>query len=113
MQLEVLLLLHREPEQWRSAADVNDALRSSLAATRTHLEELCATGLIECQTGDEPRYRFAPLRPGDAEVVVKLADLFRDRFYAVADLIYASRRGSAIAFADAFMIKKGRKKDDG
>lgn len=112
IQLEVLLFLHRRPEHWHSAAEVNDALRSSIAATRTHLEELCGSALIECQPGTDSRYRFAPSRPGDVEVVDKLAILFRDRFHSIVDLIYASRRSSALAFADAFKIKKGGK-DDG
>lgn len=112
IQLEVLLLLHRLPERWHSAATVNDALRSSIASTRTHLEELCRTGLIECQPGDDALYRFAPSRPEDVEVVGKLAILFRDRFHSIVDLIYASRRSSALAFADAFRVKKGGK-DDG
>lgn len=112
MQLEVLLHMHREAERWLSATEVNGALRSSLAATAKHLEELCSSGLLECRTGADPTYHFAPSRPGDAEVIAKLADLFRDRFHSVVDLIYVSRRSSARAFADAFKIKKGDK-DDG
>jgi hypothetical protein len=107
MQLEVLLLLHREADRWWTASGANLELRSSLDATYKHLRDLCDSKLVEIRPGAEPQFRFAPAKPEDLVLVASLAELFRTRFYSVVESVYTSERKGIRAFADAFKLKKG------
>lgn len=110
LQLETLLFLAREPEQWWSAAVVSRELRSSPEAAAAQLGRLHELGLLEAKTEPERAFRFQPREPAHVEIVATLEALHRQRFHAVVDLIYA--RDRAQVFADAFKIKK-TEDDDG
>lgn len=111
LQLELLLLLHRDPNQWWTAEAVHRAHPSTIDATRGYLHALCVARLVECRDEAEPLFRFAPARPQDAATVGVLAALFRTHYYSIVEAIYAPRRRDIHAFADAFKLNK--KKGDG
>jgi hypothetical protein len=110
LQLEALLFLAREPEQWWSAGAVSRELRSSPDAAAVQLERLRELGLLESRAAPEEAFRFNPREPAHVAIVADLAVLHRERFHAVVDMIYA--RDRAQVFADAFKIKK-TEDDDG
>jgi len=110
LQLEALLFLAREPEQWCSAGAVSRELRSSPEAAAAQLERLSELGLLEARSDPEPAFRFSPRDPTHVTVVAALSVLHRERFHAVVDMIYA--RDRAQVFADAFKLKK-TEDDDG
>lgn len=112
LQLETLLFLAREPEQWWSAAVVSRELRSSPEAAAAQLGRLHELGLLETKTEPERAFRFQPRESAHVVIVAALAALHRERFHAVVDMIYARDRDRAQVFADAFKIKK-TEDDDG
>jgi hypothetical protein len=111
-QLEVLLLLHKFPERWWTPEEVDRELRSAVATTRQHLDELCKAGLVAMQAEAAPTFRFAPTGDRDRAVVDALSERFRTHFHTVVETIYTPGRGSLQDFADAFTFKKGGQ-DDG
>jgi len=113
MQLELLMLLSREPERWWTADAAHRELRSSLEACAADLRTLTKEGLAEASTDGEPRYRYRLARPEDEPVIERLRELFRTHFHALVHSVYAGRRRQARTFADAFKIKKSGKDDDG
>lgn len=110
LQLEALLFLAREPEQWWSADAVYRELRSSPEAALAQLTRLHELGLLETRTEPGRAFRFQPREPQHVALVAALAALHRERFHSVVDMIYA--RDRAQVFADAFKLKK-TEDDDG
>jgi hypothetical protein len=112
LQLEILLLLHKSPEQWWTPEQVDREVRSAVDTTRQHLQKLCDAGLIEMQSGADPSFQFAPKDERDRAVVDTLSERFRTHFHTVVEAIYSPGRGALQDFADAFTFKKGGH-DDG
>jgi hypothetical protein len=104
-QLEVLLLLRKEPEKWWSEADVFEAIRSSLPSVVDRLAQLSAAGFLERRDGHPLLYRYAPDTPSRAKLVEELAEAYRHRRIAVIDAIYG-RHNPAAEFARAFKLKR-------
>ena len=50
-ELEVLLLLYRDPSRWWTAEQVNRELLTSAHSAITHLEDLRSVQLVEERTG--------------------------------------------------------------
>ena len=105
-QVDVLLLLARSPEEWRSGEEIRTALRidESGVAART-FDELCAAGLIEADGGHPVRYRYAPSSARDSSAVELLALAYNERPVTLVRAIYA-RPTPAQSFADAFRLRK-------
>jgi hypothetical protein len=110
-ELEALLLLARDPERWWSAEAVDQLLRASREGITAQLERLADAGLLDVDTQNERRFRFAPRAPEHAQIVTALMALHRDRFHALVDLVYD--RDRARQFANAFKIKSSKDDDDG
>lgn len=113
MQLEMLMLLAREPDRWWTADAIHRELRSSLQGAALDLQHLVNEGLAEASEESEDRYRLKLARAEDEPVMTRLAELFRTHFHAVIHAVYAGRRRGIHAFADAFRIKKPGKDGDG
>ena len=105
-QVDVLLLLARTPEQWRSGEEIRTGLRidETGVAART-FDELRAARLIEVDDGDPIRYRYAPADPRDRAAVDLLALAYNERPVTLVRAIYA-RPTPAQSFADAFRLRK-------
>ena len=105
-QVDVLLLLARSPEQWRSGEEIRTALRidENGVAART-FEELRAAGLIEVDGSHPVRYRYAPTNAQDRAAVELLALAYNERPVTLVRAIYA-RPTPAQSFADAFRLRK-------
>ena len=111
-QLEVLLLLERDPSRWWTAESVTVELRTSVHSASLCLQHLTRARLIEQREGGPDAFRFNPARAEDAASVRELVALFQQRMSSVINAIYAPKRDTLKDFADAFrIIKKGD--DDG
>lgn len=88
-QLEVFLLLARNPDRWWSCDDIADELRASPVAARQALQQLVSGYLLEF-TGGGPAalFRFKPADPSVDELVPLLAQLHRHRLTALAAFIH-------------------------
>ena len=97
--LEVLLLLHAEPDRAWTADDVAAQLVTKPPAAAGFLGHLRDHGLASEQDG---RFRYAPHRAVDA-----LAAAYAARRHTVISLIFDRPDPAASALADAFRFRKG------
>ena len=105
-QLEVLLLLHAEPERSFTAAEVSQRVYTVPAAALLRLDELATAGLLTSDGAGDPRYRYAPASPALGSRVDALARAYRADRVAVVRLIYDVPRDPVRSFADAFRLRK-------
>ena len=105
MQLETLLALHLEPEEWWTARRLGKQLGIAAWAVRERLEDLATRGFLEVKTADDVAFRYAPTSPEEAAAVSSLARIYYQRPAGVLSLIRASRPDPVRAFADAFRLK--------
>jgi hypothetical protein len=104
-QLELLLLLHGEPEQAWTAADASRALRAPERLLAGQLADFYAAGVLTAAGTDELAYRFSAGGP-HARAVDELAATVRQRKRAVHDLILRGPSGDVQVFSDAFRLRR-------
>lgn len=104
-QLEILLLLHREPEREWTARDVSQAIYTVPASATLRLEGLAAAGFAESTGGADPRYRFSPRSAQLRQQVDMLAEAYRADRVAVIKLIFSRPPDPVQSFADAFRLR--------
>jgi hypothetical protein len=83
-ELEVLLLLARDPARWWSADAINQELRASMVSARRHLKELIADQLVErrgSDTDSEALFSFRAADPATTDAVRMVAQLFKYLIY--------------------------------
>ena len=113
-QLEVLLLLHRNPARWWTAADVNAEIRTSLASAADRLRDLAERRLAGVEPGTLPRYRFAPVDAAVGGLVSRVAETYRKHRVAIVTLVYSKPSDAVRDLADAFRLGRSRtEKGDG
>ena len=105
-QLEILLLLFRDPGRAWSAAELATELRTNAESVRSRLGPMLSDGLALATSATPPTYRFASAA-GLNEQVRRLSQYYRERRVAVITQIFAPPSGAGRVFADAFRIKKG------
>jgi len=104
--VEVLLLLARAPEQWRTVEEIRGELRLPPTAlpART-VAALEVSGLVESDARTPVAYRYAPSTAALRRAVELLAIAYNERPVTLVRLIY--ERPSAVqSFADAFKLRK-------
>jgi hypothetical protein len=104
MQLELLLLLYRNPEASWTAATVAQELRIEQGWTAGQLVDFGALGLLTVTQGSPSAYRFASDAP-DAAVVAELASAYDVRKPSVIRAIFTPAGRDAQAFSDAFRLR--------
>jgi hypothetical protein len=107
-QLEVLLLLHRDPARWWTAGQVSMELYTSLASADDRLRDLAARTLLVVEPTRPPRYRYEPGTEEARDVVGLLAETYRERRVTVITLVFSKPQDAIRDLADAFRIGKGR-----
>jgi hypothetical protein len=107
-QLEALLLLRREPQQWTAAA-LAQRLYISETQTLEALEGLRAAGLIAALPAEPPIYRYAPASNELREIVDRTAAVYATQLVPVTNLIHSKPKTRVQEFADAFRIRKDEK----
>ena len=105
-QLEVLLLVHSQPNRSWTADAVYDVIRSSKSSIADRLATFTAHGFLVEENGSPPTFRYAPkdetLRAG----VQETATLYQTRRVRVIEAIFAPEVDPVQSFADAFKLRK-------
>jgi hypothetical protein len=101
-QLEVLLMLYREPERSWTA----DQVTNNLYLQRKMVEDILAD-LVGRGFAAEKDAAFYYKHPGDVvhALIERLAQLYLERRVTVISEIFAKPADSARAFADAFRLR--------
>ncbi|HEX2188862.1 MAG TPA: hypothetical protein VHG51_08195 [Longimicrobiaceae bacterium] len=104
-QLEILLLLHREPGKKWTSRDVSQAIYTVPASATLRLESLVASGFAASTGGADPAYQFAPRTDQQRQQVESLAAAYRKDRVAVIKLIFSKPPDPVQSFADAFRLR--------
>jgi hypothetical protein len=104
--LELLLALKRDPRAWPREELVTTLRASDLVVSKA-LDGLVAAGIVSLEKGGA---RYLPVNSDVAADVERAEELYRSRPNKVRRAIVAASASSAIAFADAFKL---RRDDDG
>lgn len=107
MQLELLLLLHRDESRKWPAHDAARELRAPPAWVETQLVDFIALGLADaCQADGVPAFRFR--RTADrAAVVDEVAREYPRRRTTVIKTIFSAAPSDVQRFSDAFRLRGG------
>jgi DNA-binding Lrp family transcriptional regulator len=105
-QLEILLLLHRQPRRtWNSEALARE-LRIAPESARERLEDMVHDGLLLRQGVSPEEYRYGPESMKLDDAVRGLAAEYARRRVTVISLIYSKPIDRIRIFADAFRIRQ-------
>ena len=103
-QLEVLLHLHRTPQEFWTSESVAQALYSNPASIAQRLAGLHSNGLLIQTSGSA--YRYQP-KTAELDVTVsQLAETYRQRRVAVITVIASKPLEKVRAFSEAFRLRK-------
>lgn len=100
--LELLLALKREPRPW-PRDELVTTLRASDLVVAKALDGLVAAGLVSLE-GEGARY--LPVNADVGACVERAEELYRSRPNKVRRAIVSATASSAIAFADAFKLRR-------
>ncbi len=114
--LEVLLFVRRGASERRTLEVISAKIRLPEASIQEAVDRLCAAGLLAMHDTGEGGFSYRPETPALDATVKALADYYEQRPADVMRIlnrlaIDRIRSGAAKAFADAFVIGNGRKKD--
>jgi hypothetical protein len=103
-QLEILLLLHTNPNQAWTPVAVARELRIEPAGAQLQLNALVASGLIKFDPPES--YQFASRSPELEAATVAVAQAYLVRRVTVIGLIFSKPSDKIRAFSDAFKLRK-------
>lgn len=101
-ELDVLLVVHRDPEGRWDAAVLSRQLRIDAAQAEQILKRLARNGLVR---GDGTGYCYDPKTPTLAAAVKRLSELYPAFRVAIISLIFSRPAGPLRDFSDAFRIR--------
>lgn len=104
-QLELLLLLRRDPQRSWTAVDVARQLYLSDEMCRGMFEELERRQYL-VRRADDDSYRYACPHLESDSLLSELARLYQERRVAVISEIYSNPVAKVKTFADAFRLRK-------
>jgi hypothetical protein len=104
-ELELLLMLHRDPSVEWTAESAGREMRYPAEWVAERLVEFDRGGLVGSRRRGQPTYRYRP-RAGLARVVDELADTFSRRRMAVTALIFSGAARDAERLSDAFRLRR-------
>jgi hypothetical protein len=108
-QMEILLLLARQPDTTWTVQSVYEVILSTKPSVETWLQNLVDTGLAERLEGSPAGYRFHAATPEIGSAVRLLGESYQARPVRVIEAIYkrsAIQSDAAKSFADAFRFRK-------
>jgi DNA-binding Lrp family transcriptional regulator len=105
-QLEILLLLYREPGRAWSPEAVARELRIASESAGERLEDMVSDGLLKRHGAGPDEYRYDPKDMKLDDAVRGLAATYAKRRVTVINLIYSKPIDKILTFADAFRLKK-------
>jgi hypothetical protein len=104
VQLELLLVLHRDPTVEWTAESAGRELRYPTDWVARQLAGFQRAGLVGRGAGEQQTYRYRP-RPGLARIIDELAETFSRRRSAITELIYRRAEADMETFSDAFRLR--------
>jgi len=110
-RLNLLLFLHRHAARWWAAPALAEELEMPADTVQSHLEHLGARNLLDVRIAESVIYCYQPGREELSALVEEVARahyLHRDEIVAA---LAPRLAGSARLFADAFQLRKGKKRD--
>jgi hypothetical protein len=107
-QLEVLVLLHRDPQARWSAKRVYDVVMSTLQSVQRWLDDLTRRGLIQKHPDEAEGYQASP-DEAVRSLVAQLAECYRNTPVRVIEAIYRRESSAVQSFADAFKLNNPEK----
>lgn len=105
-QLELLVMLRREPDKQWTVEEVAKTLYTAVSMTEPLLESLRAGGFLIASTSPHLQYRYAPKTPELEQAVADLDRLYQERRVTIINLIYSAPTEKLRNFADAFRLRK-------
>lgn len=108
-ELELLLLLRKEPSRAWSADELIRQLRASGLVINDALAALQRVDLVAPE--EAGRFRYRPASADLAAVVDELAQAYVNTPASIMDVIWSTPRSNIEIFADAFRLRKD--KNDG
>lgn len=102
--LEMLLLIHAQPNRRWKTAELVTELRSSELVVAQSVRCLGGAGLLIDQ-GDGT-FRYATVSPDLAVFVARLEDEYRARPNHIRRIIVGRSNGKLTSFSDAFLLRK-------
>jgi hypothetical protein len=105
-QLEVLLLLHRDPARRWTAGELSNTLYISSEAAAHRLEDFCARGFCTRDASDPQRYFYNPQLTRYDTVIRDLRSEYEQRRVRVINLIFSNPIDQLRSFSDAFKFRK-------
>jgi hypothetical protein len=109
-QLEGLLLLRSSPEAQWYVESISTRLFINEQEAIEILEHLNILGLVQIQKAKPPTYHYQPDSADLTHMVDRLAETYRKYLVPVTNLIHSKPQSKVQEFADAFKLRKGRKK---
>jgi len=100
--LELLLLLHRNPERSWPTGDLVREFRSSEVVVAESIERLVASGLAVV---DDGMVRYSPVSPQQDVLVRQLDEEYRTKPAAIRRMIVQGPAEKLKSFSDAFKLK--------
>lgn len=106
-QIDVILLLMREPGRAWNATEVASALGTAPQPAAMRLFLLASSGLLVFETGaGVPQYRYVPSGDDQDALLHELAEAAAADRGAIVDLVEQGARDPLRSFSDAFKLKK-------
>ena len=102
-QLEILLLMRREPRPW-TAQQISSELRTNVDAAKMRLGALLAANVIG-PAAIADAFIFTPPTPETAKLIGELAQAYQARRVAIITLIYSKPQSDLKALSDAFRLR--------
>lgn len=105
-QLEILLLLSKEPERSWTVQQVFNITQSNLTSIAERLKNLALAGFLVMEDKSVAIFRFQPNSAEIAGHVAALQRAYAASKYKVVEAIFSAPQSQARQFADSFKIRK-------
>ena len=110
-RLTLLLFLRRHATRWWAAKMLAVELEMPADTVQSHLEHLSARNLLDVRIAESVIYCYKPGREDLSQLIEELAQAhYRHRDTVVAVLAHRVADNARL-FADAFQLRKGKKRD--
>ncbi len=107
--LEVLGLLHGEPERSWTIDELDAVIRSTATSIESRLRRLIDLHFVTSTT--QQSFRYAPPDERTLSLADALVLAYRTRRVEVTELIYTKPMKEIVSFSSAFKLRGGSKKD--
>jgi predicted transcriptional regulator len=108
-QIEVLLLLKANSDQWNTPDQISKELRTNRSSVIKRLENLMAQGFIKQDQTSADNYQFCPKSNELAELTELLSTQYRIKRHTILEILFSPAK-NAKTFADAFIMGKSAQK---